>query len=518
MANRAGDILSNFIQNMLFSMQQGYVAQGQARGPQARAAGIGAALGGPQLRQQILDQAAKDEEDRQLQIQKIKEAALGSAQDRALKLREALQGTPASEVTVPAAPVVPSDVGGGGAGLQPEGTRQIPMPLPSVQYPTGENTSRSLPITSAQQALEATLGTERAKLLLQSQAKGPPQRRLLNTAAGVIDIDNPEKGIIPGTAPSPPKETVPSSVAEYRFYVQDQAAHGKTPVSFDDWQTMDANRRKSLTTINAGSNAIGDFTKEGQDFLKTIPVQWRKTVEKIANYDEDPTKVASMRGGMREQLTQWVNQVNPAYDTTLYGNRAPTRKAFTTGTQGQQINAINTAIGHIDQLLNLAPQMNNSSFVAGNAMKNKIATAFGSDAATNFDTLKDALAGEISSVLSKGGATVSGIAEAKERIKSSSSPEQLAGYVKTILPVMGSKLNALDYQYHQAMGANDPFSALSPEAKTILRKNGINPDEPLGASSGPRAGYVIDPAGARHYVSDVDAAVKLHPGTKVAPQ
>jgi hypothetical protein len=182
-------------------------------------------------------------------------------------------------------------------------------------------------------------------------------------------------------------------------------------------------------------------------------------------------------------ITAWVKQVNPGYDTTMFANRAPTRKAFTTGTQGQQINAINTAIGHIDQLTGQIAALGNGDFTPGNKAANYFRSMFGSDKVTNFDTLKDALAGEIASVLSKGSATVSGIADAKDKIHAASSPQQLAGYMKTLIPVMGSKLTALDYQYHQAMGSDDPFSALSPEAKTILTKYGFDPSG-HGAAAG----------------------------------
>src|SRR5439155_7671164 len=145
---------------------------------------------------------------------------------------------------------------------------------------------------------------------------------------------------------------------------------------------------------------------------------------------------------------------------------------------------INTAIGHIGMIPALAAAMKNGSFVPGNEIYNRVRTAFGSDAVTNFDTLKDALAGEVASVLSKGGATVSGIAEAKEKIKGASSPEQLQGYVKTLLPIMGSKLNAFNYQYHQAMGAEDSYSALSPESKATLTKFGVDPGHLEAGSSG----------------------------------
>lgn len=247
----------------------------------------------------------------------------------------------------------------------------------------------------------------------------------------------------------------------------------------------------------------GDYDLTGDEFLKTIPAAWRTTVRKIASYEEDPTKVASMRGGMREKLMTWVNQVNPGYKADEFANRAPTRKAYTTGTQGQQINAINTAIGHIDQITGLVEQLNSGSFVPGNALVNKIKTALGAAAVTNFDTLKDALAGEVASVLSKGGATVSGIAEARAHVNSANSPQQLAGYVKTLIPVMGSKLAALDYQYHQAMGADDAFSALSPETKSILSKHGFDPsgkhaEAPPPAPKGSGVIYARDPQGGLH--------------------
>ncbi len=267
---------------------------------------------------------------------------------------------------------------------------------------------------------------------------------------------------------------------------QDYTATGGK-LGFDAYMTADANRKKPVVNVT-GPNApppAGDFTKTGEDFLKTIPVQWRNTVKKIAAYEEDPTKVASMRGGNREMLAQWVNQVNPGYKADEFANRKPTRERFTTGTQGQQINAINTAIGHIDQLTGLADKLGNSSFIPANELMNFAKTMTGGTAVTNFDTLKDALAGEVASVLSKSGsATVSGIKAAEEKIKASKSPSQLAGYVETLIPVLGSKLSSLDYQYHQAMGPDDPFSALSPDVKAILTKHGFDPAHPtVGANS-----------------------------------
>lgn len=329
--------------------------------------------------------------------------------------------------------------------------------------------------------------------------------------------------IKPGV-PAAAKPAAPPNVGSFEDYVlRGATALGKpvealTPTDIEGFRKkyQQADDRPRIT-VNTGptANIPGNWDVTGEEFLKSIPPQWRQTVKKIAAYEEDPTKVASMRGGMREALMQWVNQVNPGYRADEFANRAPTRKAFTIGTQGQQINAINTAMGHIDQLTTLAADMNTGDFVPGNRAFNALRSMFGSEKVTNFETLKDALAGEVASVLSKGAATVSGIAEAREKINSANSPAQLAGYVKTLIPVMGSKLASLDYQYHQAMGADDSFSALSPESKAILTKHGFDPTHPTiapGAGSGAAAGARVRVIGPNGEKGTMLASEPLPPG------
>jgi hypothetical protein len=338
--------------------------------------------------------------------------------------------------------------------------------------------------SATMQTLAPLVGPVKARQML--DAMTPAKKAPLHVGDALLDPDS-----LQPVYTAPAKQEKPPNVQSEDFLLDGKRVKG----TFDPSGTgrylyngQDVTARvQAIPPASASSgrmtDAPGDWDKTGDDFLQSIPKQWRKTVEKIAHYDEDPTKVASMRGGNRETMMQWVNQVNPGYDSTLFGNRAPTRKAFTTGTQGQQINAINTAIGHIDQITGLAAQLGNSNTVPVNQWRNIGKTMFGSDSVTNFDTLKDALAGEVAGVMAKGGATVSGIAEAKQKINASNSPQQLAGYVKTLIPLMGSKLTALDYQYHQAMGPDDSYSALSPDSKRILAKFGFDPAQHSGGGA-----------------------------------
>lgn len=223
----------------------------------------------------------------------------------------------------------------------------------------------------------------------------------------------------------------------------------------------------------------------------TVPID--PIAKSIAEYGTAPVSPRSMASGPGQALMKRVLAINPAYDASLYANRAPTRKAFTTGTQGQQINAINTAIGHMDQLGSVLASLDNSDVQIKNRAYNWLKSQFGDASVTNFNTLKDALSSEVAGVLAKGGATVSGIADAQSHINSAQSPAQLAGYIKTQIPIFGSKLNELNYQYHQQMDngpdKKDPYEALSPTSKAILLKNGFDPSNPTvkvpGAGGGP---------------------------------
>lgn len=237
----------------------------------------------------------------------------------------------------------------------------------------------------------------------------------------------------------------------------------------------------------------GDWNAEGQQFLASVPAQWRKTVEKIAAYDEDPTKVASMRGGMRETLMQWVNQVNPSYDSTLFGVRAPMRKAFTSGPQSQAINSLNTAIGHLDQFVDVAKSLGNGSFRPTNDLTNWVKTNFGDSAPTDFEGIKGIMSGELASAFKKSGATDQEIQKVEHAISSSASPQQLRDYATRIaIPALGSKISSYNAQYQQVMGTNDSYKVLSPDSTAILQKYGYNPDHPtMGGAAG--TGPVVAP-------------------------
>jgi hypothetical protein len=286
-------------------------------------------------------------------------------------------------------------------------------------------------------------------------------------------------------SPATPAEKPDTRSLQQRL--NDADAQGDTEEYNRLLKVIKAGAESAHVTVNTGSAAApaGDWNVQGEQFLDSIPIQWRSTVKKIAHYDEDPTKVASMRGGMRETLMQWVNQVNPSYDSTQYPTRQAMRRAFTSGPQSQTINSLNTAIGHLDQFTNVIAALDNGMFRQGNQAYNWLRTEFGDSAPTNFDGIRSILSGELAAAFKKSGATDQEIAHVQEAILSKNSAKQLNDYVKTIaMPALGSKVISFDQQYRQVMGQEDPFKILLPESETILKKYGIDPSHPQMGTGG----------------------------------
>lgn len=203
----------------------------------------------------------------------------------------------------------------------------------------------------------------------------------------------------------------------------------------------------------------------------------------IANYMLPPISPRSMQTPAGKAMMDRILAENPSYDASKYSNRAPTRKAFTTGTQGQQITAMNTAIEHLDQLQAAADALKNGDFKPGNSAYNSLKETFGANAPTNYETIKNMVDKEVEAVANKGVPTVAGTAAQQALAGKSASPDQIKGYIDTLIPLMGSKVNALTYQYKQAMGENDPYDPVTPQAKAILEKRAAaksaTPDEAI---------------------------------------
>lgn len=211
----------------------------------------------------------------------------------------------------------------------------------------------------------------------------------------------------------------------------------------------------------------GDYSKTGEDFLNTIPAQYRNMVKKVANYEMDP-KTFSTIGGSRERALAWASQYDPNFDQKEYNSRFQAVNKFNTGQQGNTVRSLNVAVQHMDTARKLGEDLKNTGSPAWNKVAQEFAKQTGSAVPTNFESVKDILADEVvKGVLGSGGGVGDREAMAA-KIKASSSPEQLSGALDSWTELLGGQVEGLKTQYESSTGRKDFDSKLSPRTREAI--------------------------------------------------
>ena len=274
-----------------------------------------------------------------------------------------------------------------------------------------------------------------------------------------------------------------------------RAANGDpsvTPAMKNAAQVMfDKEHRAPASVASSAPPGPGSLLT-GDEFLATLPKGRAAQIKSIA----EGRQSAINRGGKDNiALMDAVNQ----YDPTFTIQRAKMRASFTSGKQGQQIGALNTAGVHLDQLGGLAKALENGSLVPGNQLWNWGKTMLGGADPSNFEALKEAVAGEMVRGLT-GNVTIPEIENINKTIHAASSPAQLAGVIHTNLKTLGGKLKILGEQYEQQI-PNDPvFNPILPSMRDVMDRHGVSDTAvPMrqgpgrGGSGGVNAGGETDP-------------------------
>ena len=140
-------------------------------------------------------------------------------------------------------------------------------------------------------------------------------------------------------------------------------------------------------------------------------------------------------------------------------------KDFSTGTQGKQVNAFNTAIDHLSTMDKLSDALQGGDTKAINAIANTVARQTGASAPTNFDAAKQVVSAEIIKAIVASGGGVREREEAANNFAAANSPAQLKGVINTYKQLLGGQLNSLGLQYENTTGRKDFDKKLTGEAK-----------------------------------------------------
>ena len=195
----------------------------------------------------------------------------------------------------------------------------------------------------------------------------------------------------------------------------------------------------------------GDFSKTGEDFLKTLPVSDQSIVKKLAEYEINP-QALSTRGGHREKMLSLAAQYNPEYDDTQYANKRKAVMQFGSGPQGNTVRSLNVAVEHIDTLQRAADALKNGDFTPGNKAYNEVAKMFGATPPNTFEAIRDIVANEVVKGTIGGTGALQDRAAAAEKVKAAQSPQQLKDIMNGWTELMGGQVKGLRQQYEGATG------------------------------------------------------------------
>ena len=151
-------------------------------------------------------------------------------------------------------------------------------------------------------------------------------------------------------------------------------------------------------------------------------------------------------------------------------SRGKAIKDFSTGTQGRQVNAFNTAIDHLSTMDKLSDALQNGDVKAFNALGNTIARQTGNPAPTNFDAAKQIVTAEVIKAVVASGGGVTERQEAERNFANANSPAQLKGLINTYQDLLGGQLKSLNLQYENTTGRKDFDKKLTPAAQAVVSR------------------------------------------------
>ena len=248
---------------------------------------------------------------------------------------------------------------------------------------------------------------------------------------------------------------------------------------------LDASRVAARPVVNVTNAApVGDpitaATPHGEAYLATLPGGRGGVVRGIVQGQVAAPSGFMLKDPYWKGVMESVMQADPAWSQT----RAQTRKDFAPGGKDSgNVGALNTAVVHLDALGDLARAMDNGPIQPGNEILNRVSTMFGGAAPTNYEGLRQAVAGEMDGAL-HGTYTIPGRDAIAATMPAKGTPGQMAGIVETNLHTLGQKLATQQQRYSQQIPDDKVWSPILPAARGVFQKHGFDPTAPAQPNPG----------------------------------
>lgn len=238
----------------------------------------------------------------------------------------------------------------------------------------------------------------------------------------------------------------------------------------------------------------------GDNYLGTLDPTTAAQVKALAEGRMAFPSGTALKSDYWQAMLQHVAQFDPSFDQVNYNARAGTRKAFTSGKEAAQVNALNTVAEHLGTLSENVQGLDNTQFPVVNRVKNWLAAETGDPDIARFNTSKKAVADEVAKVWRQTGGSEADIQENLRNLDGAQSPAQLNAALGTLIKLIGGKVAALQDQYNAGMGTTqNPRPLVSEKARgafdTVLQRAGMGQDENIDSGASLQAVGAPPPLG-----------------------
>jgi hypothetical protein len=222
-----------------------------------------------------------------------------------------------------------------------------------------------------------------------------------------------------------------------------------------------------------GAAAVGSGLT-GDEFLKTVPKPMADQVKALAEGRMAFPGGFALKSPYWQNMISMVSQYDPNFDAVNYNARASTRKDFTSGKSSQSLNALNTVMGHLDELEKSGASLGNTSFPlynqAANYVTGQVSPEF-KGKLNSFNLAKQAVSSEMERAYRGTGGNMTEIEAWKKTLDSADSPTALRESIKMGVKLLESKINALGETYNKGMGTtSEALNLLDPKARATFSR------------------------------------------------
>jgi hypothetical protein len=311
------------------------------------------------------------------------------------------------------------------------------------------------------------------------------------------------------------KEEFDVTAGKEKLPLEKKEIQAKTAASYG--AAAESNAKAAQTSGQTAGGVPTELTTETPvngvraNYLAALPDQDRSLVQAIGEGRKaDVGSYAMGRSPEARRIAMEVTTAYPGYDFTRAPTYLKTREAFTSGKPADAINALNTALEHMQQMYDNADWLTTAPLISG------YQRAIGNQRAIDLKDAKTALVDELGKAYKAGALTIEDKKSWSERINAWS-PHETKGNAVSFIKLLRGKIDSYDQQWKAGTppGSVAPIQIFSPGAQAaydhIMKNQNQVPAPGPAAAPAPGAAPTAPPS------QPLGATNEVHQGGPTGP-